>query len=167
LSCEDFLCGRSALPADVELRTKWVLRSEPALVDTSSPKFGEKAAYYSAVCLEMGEVQAMPVLGNTNAATLMLFLKQLQKKHSESMIVFWGNGPAHRGPEIRESLTTPALNLRLLALPGYSLDFNPDEATWDWIREDVTANTCFAKAADVRKKMDDFFAAWAERSHHR
>jgi hypothetical protein len=40
--------------ADVELRTKWVLRGEPALVDTSSPKYGERATYYSAVCLETG-----------------------------------------------------------------------------------------------------------------
>ena len=42
----------------VELRTKWVLRVEPALVATSSPKYGEKATYYSAVCLETGEVEA-------------------------------------------------------------------------------------------------------------
>jgi len=62
---------------------------------------------------------------------------------------------------VREYLTTPDLKLRLVALPGYSPDFNPDEAIWDWIREDVTANTCFGTAAKVREKVDAFFAGLA------
>ena len=40
--------------AAVELRSKWVLKGEPALVDSSSPRWGEKASYHSAVCLETG-----------------------------------------------------------------------------------------------------------------
>ena len=55
----------------------------------------------------------------------------------------WDNGPAHHGDAMREYLTTPKLNLRLVALPGYSPDFNSDEAIWDWVREEVTANVCF------------------------
>ena len=159
-----FFVDEAHFRADVDLRSQWVLRGEPALVDTSSPKFGEKATYYSAVCLETGEVEAMPVVGNTNAQTSVAFLQQLREKHPESLIVIWDNGPAHRGPEIREYLTTPDLNLRLVALPGYSPDFNPDEAIWDWIREDVTANICFGKAANVREKVDDFFAALPART---
>lgn len=150
--------------ADVELRAKWVLRGEPALVDTSSPKRGEKATYYSAVCVETGEVEAMAVLGNTNAATSVVFLQQLRAHHPEPLIVIWDNAPAHRGPEIREFLTTPELHLRLVALPSYSPDFNPDEAIWAWIREDITANTCFGKATKVREHIDAFFAGLAQRA---
>jgi transposase len=159
-----FFVDEAHFRADVDLRRKWVLRGEPALVDTTSPKFGEKATYYSAVCLETGEVEEMPVVGNTNAQTSVAFLQQLRAHHPEPLIVFWDNGPAHRGPEIRQYLTTPDLHLRLVALPGYSPDFNPDEAIWDWIREDVTANTCFGKAAAVREKVDAFFAALPERT---
>jgi transposase len=159
-----FFVDEAHFRADVELRTQWVLRGQPALVDTSSPRFGEKATYYSAVCLETGEVEAMSVLGNTNAETSVAFLKQLRTNHAEPLIVIWDNGPAHRGPAIREYLTTADPNLRLVALPGYSPDFNPDEAIWDWVREDVTANTCFVKAAYVREKVDDFFAALPERT---
>ena len=157
-----FFVDEAHFRADVELRAKWVLRGEPALVDTSSPKFGEKATYYSAVCLETGEVEAMSVLGNTNAETSVAFLKQLREKHPEPLIVIWDNGPAHHGPEIRAYLTTPDLKLRLVALPGYSPDFNPDEAIWDWIREDVTANVCYGTAAKVREKVDAFFAGLVE-----
>jgi transposase len=159
-----FFVDEAHFRADVDLRAKWVLRGEPALVDTTSPKFGEKATYYSAVCLETGEVAAMPVLGNTNAETTVVFLQQLREKHPEPLIVIWDNGPAHHGPEIREYLTTPDLRLHLVALPGYSPDFNPDEAIWDWIREDVTADTCFGTAAKVREKVDAFFARLPERA---
>ena len=37
-------------------------------------------------------------------------------------MVVWDNGSAHHGDAIREYLKTPGLNLRLLSLPGYSLD---------------------------------------------
>lgn len=159
-----FFVDEAHFRADVELRGKWVLRGTPAVVDTTSPRLGEKATYYSAVCLETGEVEVMAVLGNTNAATSVAFLKQLREKHSEPLIVIWDNGPAHRGPEIREYLSTPALNLRLVALPGYSPDFNCDEAIWAWVREEVTANTCFGTAAKVREKVDAFFAGLAQRT---
>ena len=49
-----FFADEAHFRADAELRGKWVLRGEPALVDSSSPRYGEKASYYSAVCLETG-----------------------------------------------------------------------------------------------------------------
>ena len=51
-----FFADEAHFRADAELRGKWVLKGEPALVDSTSPRYGEKASYYSAVCLETGEV---------------------------------------------------------------------------------------------------------------
>jgi hypothetical protein len=34
----------------VDLRGKWVLKGAPALVDSTSPRYGEKASDYAAVC---------------------------------------------------------------------------------------------------------------------
>ena len=42
---------------DADLRGIWVLKGEPALVDSTSPRLGEKVTYYSAICLETGEVE--------------------------------------------------------------------------------------------------------------
>ena len=63
-----FFADEAHFRADAELRGKWVLRGEPALVDSSSPRYGEKASYYSAVCLETGEVEWMELEGNSNSA---------------------------------------------------------------------------------------------------
>ena len=159
-----FFVDEAHFRADVTLRAKWVLRGEPALSDSTSPRLGEKVTYYSGVCLETGEVEYMEVTENCTAASSVTFLQQLRGKHSEPLIVIWDNSPAHRGPEMRAYLGTPDLRLRLVALPAYSPDFNGDEAIWDWAREEVTANTCFGTAAKVREKLVPFFAGLAERT---
>ncbi len=150
--------------ADADLRGKWVLKGEPALVDSTSPRWGEKASYYSAVCLESGEVEAMGLDGTSNAETSTAFLKQLRAAHAGPLIVIWDNGPAHGGDALREYLTTPGLALRLVRLPAYSPDYNADEKIWGWVREEVTANTCFGTKAAVQESVGAFFAGLAGRT---
>ena len=58
-----FFADEAHFRADAELRGMWVLKGEPALVDSSSPRYGEKASYYSAVCLETGEGEWMELEG--------------------------------------------------------------------------------------------------------
>ena len=77
-----FFADEAHFRADAELRGKWVLRGEPALVDSTSPRYGEKASYYSAVCLETGEVEWMELEGNSNSGTSAAFLGQLRERHS-------------------------------------------------------------------------------------
>ena len=40
-----FFADEAHFRADAELRGKWVLRGEPALVESTSPRYGEKASY--------------------------------------------------------------------------------------------------------------------------
>ena len=161
-----FCADEAHFRADGDLRGKWVLKGEPALVDSTSPHRGEQASYYSAVCLETGEVAVMELEGNSNSATSADFLRQLRARHTEPLTVIWDNSPAHRGDALRAYLTTPGLNLCLVnpvsstgqALPSYRPDFNADEAVWGWVRQDVTANLCRGTRAAVPEKVGDFFA---------
>lgn len=159
-----FFADEAHFRADADLRGKWVLRGEPALVDSISPRLGEKVTYYSAVCLETGEVESMEPVGNCTAETSVAFLRQLRANHQGPLIVIWDNGPAHHGEAMRTYLATPELNVRLVPLPGYSPDFNADEAIWDWAREEVTANTCLGTKAKVREKMNRFLRGLSERT---
>ncbi len=159
-----FFADEAHFYADVDLRGKWVLKGEPALVGSTSPRYGEKASYYSAVCLETGEVEAMELDGNSCAETSVAFLRQLRAHHAAPLIVIWDNGPAHGGDAIRAYLTTPDLCLRLVRLPAYSPDFTPDEAIWGWIREEVTANTCFGTKAKVHQHVGHLFRDIANRT---
>ena len=89
-----FFADEAHFRADAGLRGKWVLRGEPALVDSTSPRYGEKASYYSAVCLETGEVEWMELEGNSNSGTSAAFLEQLRERHSGQLNVIWDNAPA-------------------------------------------------------------------------
>ena len=149
--------------ADAELRGKWVLRGEPALVDSTSPKYGEKASYYSAVCLETGEVEWMELEGNSNSETSAAFLEQLRERHNGRLNVIWDNAPAHRGEALRGLLRKPGLNLRLINLPGYSPDFNADEAIWGWARDEATGNLCLGSRAAVQERVGSFLNGLATR----
>jgi hypothetical protein len=111
-----FFADEAHFYADVDLHGLWVLEGTPALVDSTSPRYGEKASYYSAVCLETGAVEAMPLEGNSSAATSVTFLKQLRAHHSEPLVVIWDNAPAHGGEPLRTYLATPGLRLQA-ALP--------------------------------------------------
>jgi transposase len=159
-----FFVDEAHFRADADLRGMWVLKGEPALVDSTSPRWGEKASYYSAVCLETGEVEVMEVEGNSCAETSAAFLAQLRTKHPGPLIVIWDNGPAHGGDAIRAYLTTPDLALRLVRLPAYSPDFNADEKIWGWVREEVTANTCLGTKGAVQEKVGAFFGGLTERA---
>ena len=153
-----FFADEAHFRADGDLRGKWVLKGQPALVDSTCPRWGEKASYYSAVCLETGEVAHMALTGTSSSATSATFLRQLRANHAGPLVVIWDNGPAHGGEAVRDYLATPDLGLTLVRLPAYSPDFNPDEAIWAWAREEVTANTCLGTKAAVQERMQRFFA---------
>ena len=57
-----------------------MLKGEPALADSSSPRHGEKASYYSAVCWETAELEWMELEGNSNGESSVAFLEQLRER---------------------------------------------------------------------------------------
>ena len=132
-------------------------------MDSSSPRYGEKASYYSAVCLETGEVEWMELDGNSNSGTSAAFLEQLREGYTGPLTVIWDNAPAHRGEAVREFLQTPGLGLRLVNLPGYSPDFNADEAVWGWAREEATGNLCLGTKALVQERVGNLLDGLSSR----
>ena len=158
-----FFADEAHFRADAELGGKWVLRGEPALVDSGSPRYGEKAGYYSAVCLESGEVEWMELEGNSNSGTSAAFPEQLRERRPGPLSVIRDNAPAHRGEAVRGYLRTPGLGLRLVNLPGYSPDFNADEAIRGWAREEATGNLCLGTRARVQERVGNFLARLASR----
>ena len=64
---------------------------------------------------------------------------------------------------MREYLRRPGLGLRLVNLPGYSPDFNADEAIWGWAREEATGNLCLGSRAAVQERVGSFLARLTSR----
>lgn len=67
-----------------------MLRGEPALIDSTSPRLGEKVTFYSAACLETGEVEHMEVMETCTAETSTAFIQQLRAQYPNNhLIVIW------------------------------------------------------------------------------
>ena len=94
-----FFADEAHSRADAELRGKWVLKGEPALVDSTSPRYGEKASYYSAVCLETGEVEWMELEGEQQLRNLGSFPEAVAGEAERSAERDLGQraGPPRRG----------------------------------------------------------------------
>ena len=58
--------------------------------------------------------------------------------------------------EVVDAEHPPGLNLRLVDVPSYSLDFNADEAIWGWVRADATGNLCLGSKAGVQERVGKF-----------
>ncbi len=159
-----FFVDEAHFRADADLHGKWVLKGHPALVDSTCPRWGEKASYSSAVCLETGETAYLALEGTSSSATSAAFLAHLRAQHPEPLIIIWDNGPAHGGEAMRTYLATPDVDLQICRLPAYSPDFNADEAIWAWVREEVTANTCLGAKAAVQEQVGAFLDGLTSRT---
>ncbi len=159
-----FFVDEAHFRADADLHGKWALKGHPALVDSTCPRWGEKASYYSAVCLETGGVEYLELTGTSSSATSAAFLAHLRAQHPEPLIIIWDNGPAHGGEAMRTYLATPDVDMQICRLPAYSPDFNADEAIWAWVREEVTANTCLGTKAAVQEKVGAFLDGLTSRT---
>jgi transposase len=70
----------------------------------------------------------MALSGTSWSATSAAIRPQLRATHPGPLVVIGDTGPAHGGKAVREYLATPDLALRLVRLPAYRPDCNPDEA---------------------------------------
>ena len=111
----------------------------------------------------------MELEGNSNSGTSAAFLEQLRDRHPGSLRVIWDNAPAHRGeagarvPQDAwpgaEAAEPPFP--RGQALPGYSPDFNADEAIWGWVEGGSDGNLCLGTKSMVQERVGTFLASLA------
>lgn len=79
------------------------------------------------------------------------------------MKVIWDNVLAHREEAMQENLGMPDLKLQRVNLPGYSPDFNADEATRGRAKEEAKGNLCLGSKGAVQERVGRFLAGLALR----
>jgi transposase len=79
------------------------------------------------------------------------FLNEVSKRHKEKYVLMVTDGAACHGAK---KLKVPE-NIKLLALPPYSPDFNPQENIWDEIREKFFKNVVFDSMNAVETRLTE------------
>ena len=89
------------------------------------------------------------ICSQMNTERMSEFLEQVGQRHPCDFIVMVVDGASsHRGKD----LVVPE-NIRLLALPAYSPELNPQEHLWDEIREKEFPNRVFNSLEGVKKQL--------------
>jgi hypothetical protein len=84
-----------------------------------------------------------------NTETMSGFLKQISEAHPDEFIVMIVDGASsHKSKDLH----IPE-NIRLLPLPGYSPQLNPQEHIWDELREKEFPNRVFEHMDGVKKQL--------------
>jgi hypothetical protein len=84
-----------------------------------------------------------------NTAQMAAFLSQVSQAHSQEFIVMVVDGASsHKAKE----LIVPE-NVRLIRLPGYSPELNPQEHIWDEVREKAFPNLVLDQMALVVERL--------------
>ena len=69
------------------------------------------------------------------------FLRQLARHVRGDAAVVWDGAPQHKGAAVtRFRAAVP--RFRLVRLPGYCPELNPDEGVWDWVKTHGQPNLC-------------------------
>lgn len=103
---------------------------------------------YGAVSPREGDLD-WKICSQMNTQRMNDFLEQVSSKHSGDFIVMIVDGASsHRSKD----LVIPE-NIRLLPLPAYSPELNPQEHLWDEIREKEFPNRVFDSLEGVMKQL--------------
>lgn len=103
---------------------------------------------YGAVSPIEGEMDWM-ICPNMNAERMSEYLAQVTAAHPEDFIVMVIDGASSH---VAKDLVVPE-NIRLLRLPAYSPELNPQEHVWDEIREKEFPNRVFSDLAGVTNQL--------------
>ena len=176
-----FFADEAHFRADAELRGKWVLRGEPAPRFHGGRLWWTRAARATArrpatirrfvwrrarACPResggrmdgTGGKQQLRNLGGLPEANEAEALRSAEGDLGQRAGAPWRGGsgvPSDAGPGTEAD--EPPFS-RGQALPGYSPDFNPDEAVWGWAREEATGNLCLGTKSRVQERIGNFLA---------
>jgi transposase len=90
--------------------------------------------------------------GNTNAAIFIDFCKRLLHDSPANVYLIVDGHPAHRATAAKEFAASTQGRLRLISLPGYSPELNPDEWAWKNVKHDRIGKTGVTSKQDLKSK---------------
>lgn len=131
----------------VRIRRCWAQRPDRPTVDNGYER--EFLYVYGAVSPLQGQLDWM-IAKQMNTVTMSEFLAQVSAAHRREFIVMVVDGASSH---VAKDLIVPK-NMRLVRLPPYAPELNPQEHVWDELREKEFPNRVYADMASVRAQLE-------------
>jgi transposase len=88
-----------------------------------------------------------------NGAAVVGFLKHLLSQIPGKVVLIWDGAQIHRCKEVKAFLKNGAAKrLRLIRLPAYAPELNPDEGVWRWLKRQL-GNLCCRDFGELRYEL--------------
>jgi hypothetical protein len=138
----------------VRVRRCWAPAPARPVVDNGYER--EFTYVYGAVSPLEGELDWM-LCAKMNTERMGEFLRQVSAAHPEDFILMIVDGASSH---VAKDLAIPE-NIRLLRLPPYAPELNPQEHLWDELREKEFPNRVFGDMAGVVRQLESGLARLA------
>jgi DDE superfamily endonuclease len=131
----------------VRIRRCWAPKPTRPMVNNGYER--EFLYVYGAVSPLQGQFDWM-ITRQMNTQCMSQFLAQVSRKHQRDFIVMVVDGASSH---VAHDLVVPR-NMRLLRLPPYSPELNPQEHVWDELREKEFPNRVYADLPSVQRQLE-------------
>jgi transposase len=81
------------------------------------------------------------------------FLRRLLQKIGGKLLVIWDRGTIHRGPGIRKVLRDERGRIKIVRLPAYAPDLNPQEGVWHLLKDVELKNVCCGSLRELDRAL--------------
>jgi transposase len=92
--------------------------------------------------------------GAIDGQRVVVFLRHILRHVEGKVLVVWDGAAIHRCHEVKRFLAEGAAHrLKLLRLPAYAPDLNPDEGVWRWLKRVALGNVCCDTLDELRDEL--------------
>ena len=126
--------------------TSFALKGETPVVRATGQRFG--CNMISAIT-NRGELSFMVFEGTFKNATFIEFMKRMLKQATRKIYLIVDGHPVHRSVAVKQFVADNAKRLRLIRLPGYCPELNPD----DLLNQDVKTNALGKSRPTTKPEM--------------
>jgi transposase len=144
-----YFADEAGIRSDYHAGTTWSPVGQTPVVKNTGNRFSVNMI--SAVSAK-GALRFAVYEGTTTAATFIDFCKRLLHDAAGPVYRVVDGHPAHRATATKEFAASTGGRLRLVFLPGYSPELNPDEWVWKNVKHDRIGKTGVTSKADLKSK---------------
>ncbi|GAB4190068.1 MAG: hypothetical protein Fur006_31830 [Coleofasciculaceae cyanobacterium] len=138
---------------DTDAGYGWSIRGQRFWVSSSSPGRA-KVSFYGIYLYNLGQVRVF-AYDKADQFNTIDVLKRLRVEFPDMPLkVIWDGAPYHRAQAVHSAAAI--LEVDIEPLPAYSPDFMPVEHLWQWLRQEVTYHACYANAAELKQRVEQF-----------
>jgi transposase len=144
-----YFADEAGIRSDYHAGTTWSPVGQTPVVKNTGARFSVNMI--SAVSAK-GALRFAVYEGNTNAQVFIDFCQRLLHDAPGPVYLIVDGHPAHRATATKEFAASTEGRLKLIFLPGYSPELNPDEWVWKNVKHDRIGKTGVTSKDDLKSK---------------